>query len=188
MRNLRQLWKNIHFSFSGGKIKAATFAGNGLNYFVFGNASSDNSLKKSCCKMILILINNRASKLFRLKMLYTFVRSQGISFANHAADLPCFLRTSWMCLPIFIRYQSWFSFALIISAAKVWNKSQYISTLLSKSFLMSNYFFSTPLSTIYKQHPRPSHDMLSDPPSDSVVYGPHGNPLSQQPESADHDR
>ena len=29
------------------KIKTATFRGNGLFYLVFGNASSDNSLKKS---------------------------------------------------------------------------------------------------------------------------------------------
>ena len=104
MRNLLYLWKNIHFSFPDRKIKAATFAGSGLYYFVLGNASSDSSLKKSCCKITLILINKRASRLFRLKMLYTFVRSQGISCANHAADLPCFLRISSMCLPIFIPF------------------------------------------------------------------------------------
>lgn len=77
--------------------------GNGLYYLALGNASSDNSLKKSCCKITLILINKRASRLLRLKMLYTFVLSQGICVANHAADLPCFLKISSMCLPMFIR-------------------------------------------------------------------------------------
>ena len=72
----------------------------GLYHLALGNASSDS------CKITLILINKRTSKLFRLKMLYTFVRSQGICVANHAADLPCFLRISSMCLPIFIRFQS----------------------------------------------------------------------------------
>ena len=82
--------------------KPLPFTGNGLNYFPFGKASSESSLKKSYSKMTLILISSRTSKLLRLKMLYTFVRSQGICVANHAADLPCFLRISSMCLPIFI--------------------------------------------------------------------------------------
>ena len=126
---------------SQGNNKSRCILCSGLYYLAFGNASSDNSLKKSCCKITLILINKRASRLFRLKMLYTFVRSQGICVANHAADLPCFLKISSMCLPIFIRVQSWFSPVMLLSAAKVWNKSQYISRLLWKCFLIPYLFF-----------------------------------------------
>ena len=43
--------------------------GNGFNYLRFGNASSDNSLKKSYSKIMLIRINKRTSILLRLKML-----------------------------------------------------------------------------------------------------------------------
>ena len=113
----------------------------GLYHLASGNASSDSSLKKSCCKITLILINKRTSRLFRLKMLYTFVRSQGICVANHAADFPCFLKISSMCLPIFIRFQSRFSSVMLLSAAKVRNKSQYISRLLSKYFRITHLFF-----------------------------------------------
>ncbi len=88
--------------------KPLPFTGNGFYYFFTGKASSESSLKKSYSKMIPILISSRTSKLLRLKMLYTFVRSQGICVANQAAERPCFLRISSMCLPIFI-LQSLFS-------------------------------------------------------------------------------
>lgn len=51
------------------EIKAVTYQGNGLNYLRLGNASSDNSLKKSYSKITLIRINKRTSRLLRLKML-----------------------------------------------------------------------------------------------------------------------
>ena len=98
--------------------KPLPFTGNGLNYFPFGKASSESSLKKSYSKMTLILISSRTSKLLRLKMLYTFVRSQGICIANHAADLPCFLRISSMCLPIFILQSYLVSLLLVLLACK----------------------------------------------------------------------
>ena len=160
----------------------------GWYHLALGNASSDSSLKKSCCKITLILINKRASKLFRLKMLYTFVRSQGICVANHAADLPCFLKISSMCLPIFIRFQSWFSSVMLLSAAKVWNKSQYISTLLSKCFLITNLFFHYSTDTVNRLHPHPSHDTKQGLPSDFAMYDLHGSLLLLQPEPVDHDR
>ena len=68
--------------------------------------------------MTLILISSRTSKLLRLKMLYTFVRSQGICVANHAADLPCFLRISSMCLPILILQSYLVSLLLVLLACK----------------------------------------------------------------------
>jgi hypothetical protein len=51
------------------KIKAATLRVTALIYLRLGNASSDNSLKKSCSKITLIRISKRTSKLLRLKML-----------------------------------------------------------------------------------------------------------------------
>ena len=104
-------------------------------YLLLGNVSSDNSLKKSCSKITLILISRRASKLLRLKMLYTFVRSQGICVANHAADFPCFLRISSTCLPIFIfSALVLFPYYLFLSGAKIGNKSQYNCILLWNLF------------------------------------------------------
>ena len=84
------------------KNKSRYLSGNGLYYLVLGNASWDSSKKKSCSKITLILISRRTSKLLRLKILYTFVRSQGICVANQAADLPCLLRISSMRFPMFI--------------------------------------------------------------------------------------
>ena len=87
---------------NAGKNKSRYLSGNGLYYLVLGNASWDSSKKKSCSKITLILISRRTSKLLRLKILYTFVRSQGICVANQAADLPCLLRISSMRFPMFI--------------------------------------------------------------------------------------
>ncbi len=51
------------------KNKSRYLEGNGLNYLFLGNASSDNSLKKSYSKITLIRISRRTSRLLRLKML-----------------------------------------------------------------------------------------------------------------------
>ena len=98
--------------------KPLPFTGNGFYYFFTGKASSESSLKKSYSKMIPILISSRTSKLLRLKMLYTFVRSQGICVANQAAERPCFLRISSMCLPIFILQSLFSSFTFGIFRCK----------------------------------------------------------------------
>ena len=68
MSNKKFGWK-LKKNSTNRKIKAVTYQGNGLNYLRLGNASSDNSLKKSYSKITLIRINNRTSRLLRLKML-----------------------------------------------------------------------------------------------------------------------